>query len=39
MESLIPHFEKYTHSFTIPANEIYIEIEAPKGEFDASVSV
>jgi NADH:ubiquinone oxidoreductase subunit D len=37
MESLIPHFEMYTQSFTILANEIYIEIEVPKGEFDASL--
>jgi NADH-quinone oxidoreductase subunit D len=36
MESLIPHFEMYTQSFTIPANEIYRWTEAPKGEFDAS---
>jgi NADH:ubiquinone oxidoreductase subunit D len=33
MESLIHHFKFYTEGFTIPANETYVRVEAPKGEF------
>ena len=33
MEALIHHFKIYTQSFTIPANETYVSVEAPKGEF------
>ena len=33
MESLIHHFKYYTNGFDVPANEIYIGTEAPKGEF------
>ena len=33
MESLIHHFKIYTQSFVVPANEVYVASEAPKGEF------
>jgi NADH dehydrogenase (ubiquinone) Fe-S protein 2 len=33
MESLIHHFKLYTENISIPKNEIYIGVEAPKGEF------
>lgn len=33
MEALIHHFKNYTNGVNIPANETYIGIEAPKGEF------
>lgn len=33
MESLIHHFKLYSESFSIAKNEIYIAVEAPKGEF------
>lgn len=33
MEALIHHFKYYTNGFNVPANEIYIGTEAPKGEF------
>lgn len=33
MEALIHHFKIYTNSFNIPINEVYLSIEAPKGEF------
>jgi len=33
MEALIHHFKIHTHSFNVPANETYLGIEAPKGEF------
>jgi len=33
MESLIDHFKYYCDGFKLPSNEIYIGIEAPKGEF------
>ncbi len=33
MEALIHHFKLYTEGFTIPENEIYCAVEAPKGEF------
>ena len=33
MEALIHHFKIYTEGVTIPANEYYATIEAPKGEF------
>jgi NADH-quinone oxidoreductase subunit D len=33
MESLIHHFKLYSEGFNIEKNEIYISIEAPKGEF------
>lgn len=33
MESLIHHFKLYSEGFSVPANEIYAAVEAPKGEF------
>jgi len=33
MESLIHHFKLYTEGFAVPADDNYISIEAPKGEF------
>jgi NADH:ubiquinone oxidoreductase subunit D len=33
MEALIHHFKLYTEGFSIPKDEVYISIEAPKGEF------
>lgn len=33
MESLIHHFKLYTEGFSIPKDEVFTSIEAPKGEF------
>ncbi len=33
MESLIHHFKFFSEGFTIPVNETYTAVEAPKGEF------
>jgi len=33
MEALIHHFKLYTEGFHVPAGEVYVPIEAPKGEF------
>jgi len=33
MESLIHHFKLYTEGFSVPEDETYVSIEAPKGEF------
>ena len=33
MEALIHHFKLYTEGFKVPAGEVYVPIEAPKGEF------
>ena len=33
MESLIHHFKLYTEGFKVPEGEIYVSVEAPKGEF------
>ena len=35
MESLINHFKYYTEGFTVPAGDVYLSTEAPKGEFGA----
>ena len=33
MESLIHHFKLYTEGFHVPKGEVYVSVEAPKGEF------
>ncbi len=33
MEDLIHHFKFFTEGFSIPVNETYVRVEAPKGEF------
>ena len=33
MESLIHHFKLYTEGFHVPAGEVYVASESPKGEF------
>jgi len=33
MESLIHHFKLYTEGFKVPEGDVYIAVEAPKGEF------
>jgi NADH-quinone oxidoreductase subunit D len=33
MESLIHHFKLYSEGFHVPAGEVYVATEAPKGEF------
>ena len=33
MESLIEHFKLYTEGYKVPAGEVYVPVEAPKGEF------
>ncbi len=33
MEALIHHFKLYTEGFKVPMGEIYVAVEAPKGEF------
>lgn len=33
MESLIHHFKLFTEGFIVPAGEVYLPVEAPKGEF------
>ena len=33
MEALIHHFKLYTEGFHVPAGEVYVPVEAPKGEF------
>jgi NADH-quinone oxidoreductase subunit D len=33
MEAMIHHFKLYTEGFHVPAGEVYVPIEAPKGEF------
>ncbi len=33
MESLIHHFKIYTEGFLVPQGDVYVGVEAPKGEF------
>jgi NADH:ubiquinone oxidoreductase subunit D len=33
MEALIHHFKLYTEGFHVPAGEVYVATESPKGEF------
>jgi NADH:ubiquinone oxidoreductase subunit D len=33
MEELIAHFKAYVDGFPVPAGEVYMGVEAPKGEF------
>lgn len=33
MESLIHHFKQVSENITLPSKELYIAVEAPKGEF------
>ena len=33
MEALIHHFKLFTEGFRVPKDEIYLPVEAPKGEF------
>jgi NADH-quinone oxidoreductase subunit D len=33
MEALIHHFKLFTEGFRVPAGEVYVAVEAPKGEF------
>lgn len=33
MEALIEHFKLYSEGFSVPKGEVYVAVEAPKGEF------
>jgi NADH-quinone oxidoreductase subunit D len=33
MEAMIHHFKLYTEGFHVPAGEVYVATESPKGEF------
>ena len=33
MEALIHHFKLYTEGYHVPAGEVYVATESPKGEF------
>jgi len=33
MEALIHHFKLFTEGYTVPKGEVYVAVEAPKGEF------
>src|SRR5246500_1580646 len=33
MEAMIEHFRLYSEGYRVPAGEVYVAVEAPKGEF------
>ena len=33
MEAMIEHFKLYSEGYHVPAGEVYVAVEAPKGEF------
>ena len=33
MEALIHHFKLFTEGYRVPKGDVYIKVEAPKGEF------
>jgi len=33
MEALIHHFKLFTEGYSVPKGEVYVAVEAPKGEF------
>lgn len=33
MEGMIHHFKLFSEGFNLPADEVYVAVEAPKGEF------
>ena len=37
MEELIHHFKYYSEGISVPEGEVYAAIEAPKGEFGATI--
>jgi len=37
MESLIHHFKYYSEGFNVPKGEVYVVVEAPKGEFGVNL--
>lgn len=38
MESLIHHFKQVSENISLPENELYMAVEAPKGEFGLYIS-
>jgi NADH-quinone oxidoreductase subunit D len=38
MEALIHHFKLYTEGYHVPAGEVYVATESPKGEFASTWS-
>lgn len=37
MESLIHHFKYYSEGYNVPKGEVYVVVEAPKGEFGVNI--
>jgi NADH:ubiquinone oxidoreductase subunit D len=33
MEAMIEHFKLYSEGYRVPAGQVYVAVEAPKGEF------